>query len=335
MRYLGSKTSTAAAVEQIAGMLVRVTETPRTFCDPFGGIGAMAAKFKSRGWKVTIGDHLKFPHYYQSARIGTSSIPQFRKLKEKRSISAPESVLNTLNSIRPCAGWVTNKYSLERKFFSPANAEKIDAIRLQLDRWRDERKITESDYKFLIASMIDSADRVANTAGTYYAYLKQFTRRAAQDFKFCFINPVHGIRGKCIHSDAENTVASGEFDVVYLDPPYSARAYDAYYHLPQSMVLGNADGSRGMAGIPQRPLTRSEFESPRTAEQAFLRLIGKIKAKILLVQYSNNGLLGVDYIRQELASRGYLQEYEIESLGYTTSNGSRKQSHSLFVLSYV
>lgn len=335
MRYLGSKTSTATAVEEIAAKLVSTSLSPRSFCDPFGGIGAMAAQFKTKGWKVTVGDHLKFPHYFQTARIGASAIPRFRNYKKKRSATAYRSILDSLRSIKPIPGWITNEYALERKFFSPYNAEKIDAVRMRLDQWRDDQSITLREYMFLIASLIDSADRVANTAGTYYAYLKTFTRRARHDFDFKFIVPVKGIRGECYLSNADQTVASGTYDVVYLDPPYSARPYDAYYHLPQSMVLGNADGCRGMAGMPQRQLIRSDFESARSAELAFLRLIDKVTAKLLLVQYSNEGLLQMDYIRNELSKRGRLEEYKIESIGYTTTKKPRKQEHALFALSYV
>jgi adenine-specific DNA-methyltransferase len=44
---------------------------------------------------------------------------------------------------------------------------KCDAIRTKIEKWKKEKKINENEYYFLLASLVESTDKVANTASVY------------------------------------------------------------------------------------------------------------------------------------------------------------------------
>ncbi len=336
MRYFGSKASTAVEVEAQAARLFGNASLGATMCDPFGGIGIIASSFKRNGWRVTIGDHLLFPHYYQLARLSKSSFPPFIKLKLYLDIDSTNVLETYIKEIPASTGWITKEYSIQRQFFTSSNARKIDAVWKSIRRWREDRLINNQEYILLISSLIDSFDKVANTAGTYYAYLKSTTRRALNDFNFQLLPPVKGpFAAVCKRDEAINTVAGGRFDVLYLDPPYSSRSYDRYYHLPQTVASGSQSIPVGISGVPSDPPIRSKFESPLTAEKALVDLVEAANCSVLMLQYAEGGLISLDRIRKILSSRGKVREIRIETIGYTTQKKARMNHHSLFIVTDV
>ena len=54
------------------------------------------------------------------------------------------------------------------------NGKKIDAIRQKIEKWKAAKEINDNLFYFLLASLIESIDKVANTASVYGAFLKKF-----------------------------------------------------------------------------------------------------------------------------------------------------------------
>jgi len=52
-------------------------------------------------------------------------------------------------------------------YFSDENAMKCDAIRSKIEKWKDKELITENEYYFLLTSLLENIDKVANTASAY------------------------------------------------------------------------------------------------------------------------------------------------------------------------
>jgi adenine-specific DNA-methyltransferase len=57
---------------------------------------------------------------------------------------------------------------------------KCDGIRWQIETWKRENKINENEYYFLLASLLESIDKVANTASVYGAFLKKLKKSAVK-----------------------------------------------------------------------------------------------------------------------------------------------------------
>ena len=68
--------------------------------------------------------------------------------------------------------------SNERQYFSDKNGKLCDAVRDKIDDWKSNKKITEDEYYFLLCSLLESVDRVANTASVYGAFLKTLKKSA-------------------------------------------------------------------------------------------------------------------------------------------------------------
>jgi adenine-specific DNA-methyltransferase len=80
-------------------------------------------------------------------------------------------------------------------------------------------------------------DSVANTAGTYYAYIKTMSRKATKPFIFHLIAPTQGnLFCNSLLCDANLLVKELSSDILYLDPPYNERNYQRYYHLPENIA---------------------------------------------------------------------------------------------------
>ena len=145
----------------------------------------------------------------------------------------------------------------------------------------DEDALTSGEKAFLVASLVDSMDRVENTAGTYYAYLKGLSRKARRPFRFHLVSPVKGGSSCSAHlMPAEELVAMKEWDVLYLDPPYNERSYSGYYHLPESMSRLETPQCTGLSGSPTGiPRPRSDFNRPAAAGHALESVLGEARAK--------------------------------------------------------
>src|SRR5260370_29961648 len=106
-----------------------------TFCDRFGEIGTVGSYFKARGYEVWSGDIVAFAHYFQVARVERNRAPSFRALRHALKLKSAVQVLERLNTVPPRKGWLTREFSEQRRFFTPENAARIDACRLQIVHW--------------------------------------------------------------------------------------------------------------------------------------------------------------------------------------------------------
>ena len=78
-------------------------------------------------------------------------------------------------------GFVSNNYApsenCTRMYFTLENANRIDFAREQIEFWKNQGAITESEYYYLLAGLIEGVPYVSNTTGTYGAYLKDWDKR--------------------------------------------------------------------------------------------------------------------------------------------------------------
>jgi len=329
MRYFGSKSSTLADLDRL--ICERVPEG--SFCDCFGGIGTVGSYFKRLGYTVYTGDVLTFAHYFQIARVQIDELPPFRNLGSKLGVTGPEGVRGFLNQTRPRQGWFVREYSDQRQFFSRKNAMRIQACRATIQQWDRQGWLSSEERALLLASLIKAADRVANTAGTYYAYLKSWHRKALQDFHFEWIQSTPGNEAcRSVLAPAVELAASRHFDVLYLDPPYNARSYGAYYHLPETLATGGTPPVRGSSGMPVRSFEPSEYNRRRFASRALECLLTTARFRLLAFHYADDGLIPPETIRDLLRRYGTVEEFILPSKGYTTQKASRIKNHRIYLV---
>lgn len=332
MRYFGSKSFTAERVYR----LVSDRLASGSFCDPFGGIGIVGARFKRGGYSVHSGDILVNAHNFQIARIERRRSPSFARVRAEYGLDRFEDVIQLLNTASQSDGWFVREYSRKRRFFTEQNAKQIAGSRLLINKWWRKGLLSRSEQAVLLASLVNSMDKVANTAGTYYAYLKTWYRKAKKPFRFQLIQPTPGSsQCRACLCDATQLVAGSHFDILYLDPPYNERCYAGYYHLPETIALGKTPHPQGKSGVPRSQRTISLFNRPGTASSALVDLLDRASFDLLAFHYSDKGLIPRVRIQSLLKQYGTVEEILLDTRGYTTSSRSRMINHRLYLVHHA
>jgi len=241
---------------------------------------------------------------------GFTSVIRAIGLQQKNRLHrAHDIVLDYLNALPGKEGFVTANYSPSgpdlRRFFTSKNAKRIDAVRTQIEEWDRNGLLSHKEECYLLACLIEAADRVANTAGTYYAYLKGLYRKAAKPLRllpFRIIN--NSLRNKAYCQNARELVRRIEADILYLDPPYNDREYGAYYHLPETLVLWDSPEVHGKSGIRTKGIARSSFCRRETATEALWEIVQNAHCKCILLHYTADGLISHRDILAIMQSRG-------------------------------
>ena len=339
MRYIGNKTR---LLPFILGTLRRLGIEPGTAHDAFAGTAAVGRALKTAGWRVTSSDLMSYSYVFQEAYVVAQDVASLRELARhepdvRRAIRewkgdpmlSPRA--NALRAVgeylarhrEPERGFVTDHFSPAggRMFFSEVNASRIDAARHALHEWHRKRWIETSLYYILLAALIEGADRVANTAGVYAAYIKSWQSNARRPLSIVPEIPVKGAPGSAAHrTDAVSLArALGPIDVLYIDPPYNARQYPGYYHVPELIARGWFDGPvvlRGKTGLLPADGQRSAWCSPRRVRGALEELLAATTAQHVLVSYNSEGLLPDPELRAVLAEASVDGKVRRFSKGY-------------------
>lgn len=167
------------------------------------------------------------------------------------------------------------------KFFEYKLSKQIGWIRQDIEDRKDE--LTEKEYCILLASLIYSIDRLANTVGHFDAYIKkpikpQPMRMRLIDVKSCDNVEIH-------REDANDLARSVKADVVYIDPPYNSRQYCRFYHLYETLVKWDKPKLYGTALKPA-PENMSSYCTSKAVD-SFEDLVSNISARYLVVSYNN------------------------------------------------
>ena len=327
MRYLGSKASTIAPLAEIVSAITR----SGTFCDPFGGVGVVGAHFRSKGFEVHSGDLLQCAYHFQVARIELDQPPFSSTLRSETRTNTPAEFLQYVEGQPRVKSWVYREFSERRHYFTPENAILIDTARRTLARLRRNGALDTQAFAYYNACLVNSADRVANTAGTYYAYLKSWNRKSVKQFKLELIPIPKGPQGRSTRGDASHLVDGQAWDILYLDPPYNDRDYAAYYHLPETLATGRRPRPTGVSGVDAATRPATAFRSKKTAANALTRLLERATFQSLVVHYSDDGLICSDDMRNILSAHGMIEEHVLNATGYSNS-GTRAVTHRIYVV---
>lgn len=326
MRYLGSKT---LLLDEIAN-IIEEFHGSGVFCDPFGGIGTVGNYMKKLGYSVITGDILNFAHYFQVALIENNDVDCFKDLKKFLNLRTHNDLEKYLSQITVQKGWMIDEYAQKRRFFTCDNACHIQGCIDNIRQWKKRGLLSDKEYAILVASLIQSFDNVANTAGTYYAYLKEYYRKAKRPFRFKLLETTVGKSDcKSYLLDANELVQTVKCDIVYLDPPYNGRDYGRYYHLPETISKGIDPKPIGKSGMFVVNNKKSKYNS-KQALVAFEHLIKHVNAKCIIFHYTDNGLINMEDARKVLEQKGDVEEYYFNCKGYNTTSNLNKCQHHIF-----
>jgi adenine-specific DNA-methyltransferase len=203
-----------------------------------------------------------------------------------------------------------------RMFWSIINAEKGDYTKFLIDKNLKEDKITKNESIFLIASLLSSMDKLANTASVYGAYLKNFKKSALEELE---LKPIHlneSVNDNKVFNLNINseTILNQKYDIVYLDPPYNHRQYSCNYHPLNFIALYDKNieiyGKTGLI----KDSNKSKYCQKKEAYDELSNLITNLKSNHILLSYNNEGIIEFDKIKEILNSLGkvilYMKPYK-------------------------
>lgn len=326
MRYLGNKESLLNFIDDVLfmhGAISKIAE-PLCVCDPFTGTTAVARHLKRMDWRVISGDLMTYSYAFQHAYIGLNEAPSFAGVIEAGvldpdiRLSMPlQRVIAHLNNLRGVEGYCYKNFSPDgedgRRYFTAANALRIDAIRSAIREWWDMGWLLESERYLLAASLIEAVSRVANVAGTYAAFLKGWDSRAHKPMVLSVPSIVHSALEHSVNlADANRLVPEQECDLLYIDPPYNARQYSTNYHVLETLARGDEPEIKGIAGLRTENDKRSDYCKSGTAEDQLAELVNSARSKWILMSYNNEGIIPEERVVEILSQRGNVEVYACE-----------------------
>lgn len=180
MRYLGSKIKLLSSIEEV---IKENHIEGETFADLFAGTGCVGDFFKDR-YQVISNDFLFYSYVINRAKLKNDCIPGFNGFSQKYKSDIFEW-LNTQEYTPDDSYFFYLNYTPigNRMFFTEANGIKIDGIRQKIEELRNKKIISEEEYYFLLASMMESITKVSNTSGTYEAFFKFWDSRSEKEFE--------------------------------------------------------------------------------------------------------------------------------------------------------
>jgi adenine-specific DNA-methyltransferase len=345
MNYIGSKHSLLPFIEQIWREVRDNDEI--VACDIFAGTGAVGRMFKRQGLRVLANDVQFYAYALNKAYLEINQSPQFTQLRRAYSFviladgfdSAPavEQVFTLLQGLKGVPGFISKHYGPagNRAYYSAENAEKADAIRQAIQDWREQGLLTESEYFYLLASLLEAIDQVANTASVYGAFLKKFKASALKPLKLKPLELSNHVKDcKVYNRDANALVREIECDVLYLDPPYNHRQYGANYHVLETIAAYDNPQLSGVTGMREYP--RSRYCQSKEAAEALEDLIVNARAKHILLSYNDEGVLSLDEISRILKLRGEPATFQQTYSRFKADNGREyKRDATIEFVHYV
>ena len=307
MNYIGSKlrlchTFIPSTIKAICGKDL----SQKTFCDIFAGTGIVGRTFKPFVKKVISNDIEYYSYVVNKNYIGNN-----KPLKNKELCSAQ---LNT--QPRLSDGFIYTHYCYGggggRQYFSDNNGKKIDSVRLITEKWREEGRLSDALYYFLLCSILESADKVANTASVYGAYLKKLKKTAQKELVIEGSEyDLHNEKHEVFNKDANVLIKEVEGDILYLDPPYNTRQYGANYHILNTIAEYKSFTPIGKTGL--RKYFRSKYCSRNYVKDEFDAIIKNAKFKYIFLSYNNEGLMTLQDVKLVMSKYG---KYDVAKTNY-------------------
>lgn len=297
IKYLGSKRLLVPSLLGVVGAL-----TPAgTVLDLFSGTSRVGHALKRAGHRVVANDHNAYAaalaRCYVQADAEAHARPAARLVAE-------------LNRLPGRPGYFTETFCERARFFQPKNGERVDAIREAIAALSLEPELEA----VLLVSLMEAADRVDSTTGVHMAYLKQWAPRAHNPLELrvpdlAARSPLGA--GEAHQLDA--AVAATQLpsdspaDVAYLDPPYNQHKYIGNYHIWETLVLWDKPATYGVACKREDVRERgSAFNQRREAVGALRAVVERVRARHLVVSFSDEGYVSREELEALLGARGHV-----------------------------
>ena len=319
-RYIGNKHKLTNWIFSILNKECRGA----SFADVFAGTGVIGAAASEYFHKIILNDFLysNYVVYKAFFEKGTWN---------RKKLFALVSEYNGVKADSLRENYFSKHFG--GKYFSNNSAKIIGFIRQNIEE--NKSRLTAKEYYILTASLLYSADKIANTVGHYDAYFKN--RLLRDNFYMRIIYPFPANSFSVFKEDANVLVKKIKADIVYIDPPYNSRQYSRFYHVLETLVKWDSPDLYGEALKPKRE-NMSEY-CREGAKRRFADLIKDITAKYTVVSYNNTynsksgssqNKITLEEIKDILSEKGKTQVFE-KNYRYFNAGNTNFSNHKEYL----
>ena len=320
MRFIGSKT---LLLENIKSVIDENAPNAKSFCDVFSGTSVVARYFK-QWYEVYSNDLLYFSYVLQKGTIENDRVPVFENLIKVKGINDPIAYFNSLEdeilqTLKNERRFFQNTYAPNggRMYMSNENALRIDYSRNKVEEWKNEGLISENEYFYLIACIVEGIPFISNISGTYGAFHKTWDKRAMKKYELFRLDVLsNGKNNKCFNIDGVELVSQMPGDILYIDPPYNERQYLPNYHVLETAAMYDYPEVRGVTAQRPNENKKSDFCLKGKVLGAFDKLIENAKYKHIIMSYNNEGLMKTEDIEFVMKKYGKADTYKLYEIPY-------------------
>jgi adenine-specific DNA-methyltransferase len=321
LNYIGAKKKLLPFLDNLISPKLDAQDT---FMDLFAGSGIVSQLFKHRCSQIIANDIEHYSFVINHAFLCSSYTPQITDIIQDIN----NMFCNNENMIpNPSTDLVYANFSPfsqeKRMYFTIDNALRIDKTRQYIEKMYVTSEISIDDYYFLLASLLVSADKLANTTCVYSAFLKKFKDKARELF---VLKPIHTYvynissqllnivfkeDAHCLMKKIQKEDIKLHIDHIYIDPPYCIRQYGANYGLLNYIVMYDSKNELyGKTGV-LREYYKSPYAQKLHAKEAFRELLASLSPqKSIFISYNSEGILHKDDIIEMLRNKGKITLYK-------------------------
>jgi len=308
LNYIGSKFSLLdfiySTIKETAPSLEGAV-----FFDLFAGTGIVGRFFKDKVKSVMAND-LEYYSYVLNRHY----------IQNTKRIDFDFSALNNLKGVE---GFIYKNYCPAisgRQYFTDENGKIIDAARIEIEKYKNDSDL----YFFLLCSLLESADKVANTTSVYGAYLKEFKATASKKLEIK-ASPIVETNNKnfVFNEDANTLIRKVKGDILYLDPPYNERQYGANYHLLNTIARYEIFEPKGKTGLPE--YNKSLYCKKNEVINIFEDLVRNARFDYIFLSYNNEGIIPIEEIKNIMSKYG---KYKIAEMNYRRYKADAGRTYS-------
>jgi adenine-specific DNA-methyltransferase len=290
-RFVGSKQKLADWIVQT----INANCQGDSFFEVFAGTSIISSQMAAQMKRIFLNDTLQSNRVIYEAFYGGGK-------KSQKKLNAYKMWFNNMTTKQISSGWFTKNYS--GKYFGANDCAIIESIRNMIEA--EKQTISKKEYNILLASLIYSMDKIANTVGHFDAYIHG--KYEDNLFYFDLIQPLdtRNTKIEIYCNDANEIARKIRADVVYIDPPYNSRQYCQFYHIYETLVKWDEPELFGVA-LKRKGEALSDYCRAK-APVVFADLVEKLQCNYIVVSYNNT------YNSKSSSSRNKIQLDEITGI---------------------